>query len=368
MRFTCEKSTLVSAISVASRTVAQKSTLPAIEGIYCRAGMDLQMTGYNLETAITVSVQADIQDQGACILPARLLFDIIRRLPEGPVSVSVDDNYKVTIRAGYSNFTISASNAEDYPELPDVETRNGISMPQGKLREMISGTIFAVSENQSRPIHTGCLFEVEEEAISVVAVDGYRLARRTYHPKEKTGRSMHFVVPAAALKEVEKILGEEDDVIFTLGPKHILFEIGNATLVCRLLEGDFLDWRRVVPTDCPIKLTSNVGDLAATIDRVGLIVTEKLKSPVRCLFGDNVATFRTSTTIGVAEDQCAIAGNGNEMEIGFNCRYLADALRAVPSEEVCLELKNGLSPIVFTPVREEDDFAYMVLPVRLRTN
>ena len=285
MRFTCEKSTLVSAISVASRTVAQKSTLPAIEGIYCRASLDLQLTGYNLETAITVSAQADIQEQGACILPARLLFDIIRRLPEGPVSVRVDDHYKVNIRAGFSNFNISASNAEDYPELPDVESRNGVSIPQSALREMISGTIFAVSENQSRPIHTGCLFEVDETTISVVAVDGYRLARRTYHLKEPTGRTMQFVVPAAALKEVEKILGEEDTVTFTLGPKHILFEMGNATLICRLLEGDFLDWRRVVPTDCPVKLTANVDDLAVTIDRVGLIVTEKLKSPVRCLFG-----------------------------------------------------------------------------------
>ena len=165
------------------------------------------MTGYNLETAITVSAQADIQEQGACILPARLLFDIIRRLPEGPVSVRVDDHYKVNIRAGFSNFNISASNAEDYPELPDVESRNGVSIPQSALREMISGTIFAVSENQSRPIHTGCLFEVDETTISVVAVDGYRLARRTYHLKEPTGRTMQFVVPAAALKEVEKNSG-----------------------------------------------------------------------------------------------------------------------------------------------------------------
>ncbi len=368
MRFTCEKSSLVAAISVASRTVAQKSTLPAIEGIFFRAGMDLQLTGFNLETAITVSAEADILETGACIMPARLLFDIVRRMPEGPVSVYVDENYKVFIKAGHSNFNISASNAEDYPELPDVENRNGVSMPQKKLREMIGSTIFAVSENQSRPIHTGCLFEVEGGTISVVAVDGYRLARQTYHPENPEGRTMHFVVPAAALKEVEKILGEEGNVTFTLGPKHILFEIGNATLVCRLLEGDFLDWRRVVPTDCPIKLVANVSDLAATIDRVGLIVTEKVKSPVRCVFGDNMASFRTTTTIGAAEDQCAMAGNGQELEIGFNCRYLADALRAVPSEEVCLELKNGLSPIVFTPVREEDDFAYMVLPVRLRSN
>ena len=369
MRFTCEKNTLVSAISVASRTVAPKSSLTAIEGIFCRAGIDrLELTGYNLETAITVAMDADIRESGSCIMPARLFFDIIRRLPEGVVSVAVDENFKVAIKAGFSSFTFSASNAEDYPELPDVESRGGVKVPQGKLREMISGTIFAVSENQSRPIHTGCLFEVEDDVMSVVAVDGYRLARRPCHTGEPTGRNLHFVVPAPALKEVEKILGEEGDAVLTMGPKHILFEIGEATLVCRLLEGDFLDWRKVVPMDSPVKLVANVADLMASIERVGLIITEKQKSPVRCTFGNQVATFRTATTIAVAEDRCFIAGNGEEMEIGFNCQYLLDALKAVPSEEVCLELQNGLSPIVFTPVREEDNFAYMILPVRLRTN
>lgn len=369
MRFTCEKSTLVSAITVASRAVAAKSSIQAIEGIYCQANTALQFTGFNLETAITVNADADIHETGICILPAKLFSDIIRRLPEGPVTVIVDDDtYKVSIKAGYSNFNISATDAEDYPALPDVENRNGITMPQNKLREMISGTIFAVSENQSRPIHTGCLFEANEDTISVVAVDGYRLARRTYHTGVPMDRNLHFVVPAAALKEVEKILGEDNDVTMHLGNKHILFEMGRATLICRLLEGDFLDWRKVIPTDCPVKVVANVDELTATIDRVGLIVTEKLKSPVRCTFGSNEAIFRTMTAIGAAEDRCSIAGNGNEMEIGFNCHYLTDALKAVPSEEVCLELKNGLSPIVFTPVRPEDDFAYMVLPVRLRGN
>jgi DNA polymerase-3 subunit beta len=198
-------------------------------------------------------------------------------------------------------------------------------------------------------------------------VDGFRLARRTYHPEEATGRELSFVVPAAGLKEVEKILTDsEENAAFTLGPKHILFQLGNATLVCRLLEGDFLDWRRVVPTDCPIKLVANVSDLAASVDRVGLIVSEKYKSPVRCIFSNQVVRMRTNNTIGAAEDQCSIAGDGKELEIGFNVRYLADALRAVPSEEVTLELTNGLSPIVLTPVDDKHDFAYMVLPVRIK--
>lgn len=366
MRFTCEKNMLVQGLNIAGRTVAQKSSLSVIEGILCKAGVGLSLTGYNMETAITYTIDAEVTDPGECILPARLFGDIVRRLPEGPVTVVVDETYKVSIRACYASFTISAESAEDYPELPDVNSDRAIFIPQNKLRELISGTIFAVAENQGRPIHTGVKFEVSNDSITAVAVDGFRLARRTYHPQEETGRELSFVVPAAGLKELEKILTDtEDDASFTLGTKHILFQVGTATLVCRLLEGEFLDWRRVVPTGCPIRLVANVGDLASSVERVGLIVSEKYKSPVRCIFGDQVLNMRTSTPIGAAEDRCAIAGDGKELEIGFNVRYLADALRVIPSEEVTMELTNRLSPIVLTPADDKYDYAYMVLPVRI---
>ena len=367
MRFTCEKNMLVQGLNIAGRTVAQKSSLSVIEGILCKAGLNLSLTGYNMETAITYEIEAEVADPGQCILPAKLFGDIVRRLPEGPVTVVVSDDYKVSIRAGYASFTISAESADDYPELPDVNSGRPIQIPQNKLKELISGTIFAVSENQGRPIHTGVKFEVTDTSITAIAVDGFRLARRTYHPEAGTARELSFVVPAAGLKEVEKIVADiEDMASFTLGTKHILFQIGKATLVCRLLEGEFLDWRRVVPTGCPIKLVANVSDLSSSVERVGLIVSEKYKSPVRCIFSHNELLMRTNTTIGAAEDKCSLAGDGKELEIGFNVRYLADALKVVPSEEVTLELTNGLSPIVLTPVDDKYDFAYMVLPVRIK--
>lgn len=369
MRFTCEKSMLVTGLNIAGRTVAQKSSLSVIEGILCKAGHGLSLTGYNMETAITYQIEAEVSDPGECILPAKLFGDIVRRLPEGPVTVVVDESFKVSIRAGYASFTISAESADDYPELPDVNAGRPIQIPQNKLKELISGTIFAVSENQGRPIHTGVKFEVGNDSITTIAVDGFRLARRTYHPQEETARELSFVVPSPGLKEVEKILSDVEDMAsFTLGPKHILFQIGSATLVCRLLEGEFLDWRKVVPTNCPVKLVAHVGDLASSVERVGLIVSEKYKSPVRCVFSHNELLMRTSTTIGAAEDKCAIAGDGKELEIGFNVRYLADALRVIPSEEVTLELTNGLSPIVLTPVDDKFDFSYMVLPVRIKNS
>ena len=366
MRFTCEKSMLVAGLNITGRTVAQKSALSAIEGILCRAHGNLSLTGYNMETAITYEIEAEVTDIGECILPAKLFGDIIRRLPEGPVTVVVDDNYKVSIRAGYASFTISAEPAEDYPELPDVGDGRPVGISQSALKELISGTIFSVSENQGRPIHTGVKFEVTEDTVSAIAVDGFRLARRTYHTETPTGRTMNFVVPAQGLKELEKILQDtEENAGFILGTKHIQFQVGGATLICRLLEGEFLDWRRVVPTNCPVKLVANVSELTSSIERVGLIVSEKYKSPVRCVFSDQVLLMKTQTTIGAAEDQCAIAGDGKELEIGFNVRYLCDALRGVPSEEVVLELTNGLSPIVMTPADDKHDFAYMVLPVRI---
>ena len=366
MKFTCEKNQLVSAISVASRTVAQKSAISGLEGILVRAGVKVMLTGYNLETGITVSVDADIQETGACVMPARLFFDIVRKLPDDTVSIQVDDSFKVSIKGGISSFMITVLSADDYPELPDVDSEKGIRVPQNELKAMISGTIFAVSENQARPIHTGVLFEVDNDSITSVAVDGYRLALRRYLPEESLERTLKFVAPAAALKEVEKILGDTDDpATFYPGSKHILFTIGDATLVCRILEGEFLDWRRVLPQNNPVKLVGNVSRLTDSIERVGLVISEKLKSPVRCKFGDNAAELRTISTIGEAYDVCPIAGDGKDLEIGFNCKYLLDALRAVPDSECTLEMINGLSPIVLNPT-EGNRYSYMVLPVRLK--
>ena len=367
MKFTCEKALLVSAISVASRTVAPKSAIPSLEGLLVKAGVKVMLTGYNLETGITVGVPANIAEPGECIMPARLFFDIIRKLPDDEVTVSVDESFRVSIRGGISSFTITAMTAEDYPELPDVESEKGIPVPQRELREMISGTIFSASENMARPIHTGCLFEIADESVTVVAVDGYRLALRRYIPEQPLERTVKFVAPAAALKEVEKILDDTDDpAVIYLGTKHILFMIGDATLVCRILEGEFLDWRRVLPQNNPIKVAANVREVTDSIERVSLVISEKIKSPVRCTFGHNTADFRTTSTIGEAHDMCSTAGDGKDLEIGFNSRYLLDALRAVPTPEVSLELINGLSPIVLNPCDGSGKFSYMVLPVRLK--
>ena len=366
IHFTCDKDKFINAISVASRTVSQKSTITALEGIYVTAGTLLTLTGYNLETGISVSMEADVKEMGSAIFPAKLLGDIIRKLPDDTVTVKVDDGYRVKIISGISSFTIMAEPADDYPNLPDVEYDKAIYVPQNVMKDMISGTIFSVSENQARPIQTGCKFEVTPEDITVIAVDGYRLALRREKIDNPENRTLSFVCPSPALRELEKILSDTDDnCSFTLGTRHILFQVGSATLVCRLLEGEFLDWRRVVPTDNPVKLGVNVKEMTQSIERVSLIVSEKLKSPVRMTVGENVIALRTSNSIGNAYDECTMAGKGEDMEIGFNCKYLLDALKAIPAENIIFELKTNLSPAVMTPT-EGNKFTYMVLPVRLK--
>ena len=203
MKFTCDKALLVNAISITSRTVSVKSSIPALEGIHIRAGMELYLSGYNLETGITVTVQADIAETGSCVMPARLFFDIIRKLPDDVVSFSAD-GYLVNITCGMSKFNILATDPEDFPELPAVEDQNSFSISRDKLGAMIRQTIFAVSDNESRPIHTGSLFEVGADGLTMVSVDGYRLALRHEPILEKDGApSFSFVVPGAALNEQE---------------------------------------------------------------------------------------------------------------------------------------------------------------------
>ena len=342
MKFTCERISLNNAISTVSRTVSQKSSMAFLEGIYVKAGEDLFMTGYNLETGITVCIEASIRQPGECVMPTRMFADIIRKLPDDVVSIEVDENYRVTIKGGIASFQIAASAADEYPELPDVEKENAVSMPQYALRELISGTIFAVSEDTANPIYTGCLVEVECNTITMIAIDGYRMAKRSFSMERQESSPMRFVVPAAALRELEKILSDTEEALsFHLGSKHISFSVENATLICRLLEGKFAEWRRFIPDTTPIQLVGNVAELTAAVERVGLIVSEKYKSPIRCLFSKDGAEFKTVTTIASATDGCRLAGDGKDTEIGFSCRYMIDALKAISTTEVTLLLSGG---------------------------
>ena len=368
MKFSCDKVLLQSAIAVTSRAVAQKSSIPALEGLLLHVDTNLTVSGYNMQTGIRTKVSADVVSGGDIVLNARLFGDIIRRMPDDVVTVSVDDRQTVHLSCGDANFDILGLSAADYPDLPEVEDEYAMSIQQKTLRAMIEEVAFAVSTNESRPVHTGALFEISDAGLTMVAVDGFRLAVRREKLENMEGGAFSFVAPGSALSEVKGICADTEDLAtVTLGRRHILFEVGDTELICRRLEGEFLDYKNAIPRKNPITLIADTKSLIESIDRVSVVISDKLKSPVRCLFECDKVTLTAKTGNGESRDVCRLSGDGGGLEIGFNNRYLMEALRYAPADTVKIELNTGVSPAVIVPVEGEENFLYMVLPVRLKS-
>ena len=369
MKFSCEKIVLQNALSTAARAVATKSSIPALEGLLmvC-AGGTLTVSGYNMQLGIRTRFACDVEEEGALVLNARLFGDIVRRMPDDMLTLVSDEKNTVKVHCGDADFDIIGLPAEDFPELPEVEEKNTVSLPEKTLGAMIRQTSFAVSTNEARPVHMGSLFEVGVDDLTVVSVDGFRLALRREKLEQSASGVFSFVAPGTALNEVEKVCEDIDEPVkITLGDRHILFEVGETELICRRLEGEFLDYKNAIPRKNSIKLTVDTKTMMESLDRVSVVISEKLKSPVRCKFGMNAVTFSARTANGDAKDICKLEGDGKDLEIGFNNRYLAEALRYAPADTVRLEMTSGISPAIVVPVDDGDEsFLYMVLPVRLK--
>lgn len=369
MKFTCEKQVLQSAVATASRACSAKNPIAALEGVLIEAYQNVKITGYDLKKGIYTDFDAAIAETGSIILSARLFGDIIRSMPDGIVTVETKDGETTRITCGGSEFSIIGTNAESYPELPDVDYQSTISLPGSTLKTMIGQILFAVSDNESRPVYTGALFEIENDELTIVAVDGYRLALRREALDRSDAASCSFIVPGSALSELEKICGDSEEAVrITLGSKHISFKIGRTVLISRRLEGEFLNYRKTVPTVFPIEVEVERTAFAGVVSRVSLIINDQTKTPIRCYFNDDEIRFFCQTGLGRAEDYCAAVGSGNGLEIGFNNRYLLDAFRAAPADKVKVCLNTNSSPCVLLPVDGSDKFLYMILPVRLKAD
>ena len=338
IKFSCEKVFLQNAIAVTSRAVAQKSSIPALEGLLIHADQQLTISGYNMQTGIRTNVFANVVEGGDIVLNARLFGDIIRRMPDDMITFTADEKMMVHVSCGDADFDILGLSAADYPDLPEVEDEYAVSMQQKVLRSMIEEVAFAVSTNESRPVHTGALFEIADMSLSMVAVDGFRLAFRREKLEKLEGGAFSFVCPGSALSEVKSICGDTEDLVtVTLGKRHILFEIGDTQLICRRLEGEFLDYKNAIPRKNPIQIVAETKALIESIDRVSVVISDKLKSPVRCLFDHDKVMLSAKTGNGEAKDVCRVSGDGDKLEIGFNNRYLMEALRYAPADKVKIE-------------------------------
>lgn len=366
MKFSCEKYLLQSACGTASRAAASKSPIPALEGLLLQASDRLTVTGYDLKKGIYTQLEAEVKEQGSVVVGARLFGEMIRRLPDGIVTISTDINNNVNVKCGKSEFNFMGISPEDYPEMPVVDGVNNIALPQKILGSMINQTIFAVADNDMRPIYTGTLFDIEGEELTLVAVDGYRLAKRSEKLESAKMENCSFVVPGSALADIERICGDSEELVkISVGAKHISFSIGETVVVSRRLEGEFLNYKKSIPESFKYTVKVDRGEFMSAIDRVALIVSERNTSPVRMSFNDGSIDCLCVTPIGRAEDVCTCDGSGEGLQIGFNDRYLKDALKAAAKEELNVCLNSASSPCIITAADGSENFTYMILPVRL---
>ena len=365
MKIRCEKQTLLDAVSNVGRAVSQKSAYPALEGIFVRAmNRSLFLAGYDMELGITTTIEAEVSEPGEIVLNARLFADIVRKLPSDEVELSTDDKMNVFIKSGMSSFHIMGVSATEYPELPTVDAGTGFAVPQNVLRGMIRQTIFAVSQDDSRPVHKGILFEMNGSELRLIAVDGSRLALRCENIKNS--EEMQFVIPGKTLQEVMKLLSDEETpVSLAVGRRHVVMEIDGYAVISRLLEGEFLPYRKAIPNEVATSIRVNTRALISAVERASLIISDYVKSPLVCQFGDGEIRISCNTQMGSVNDVLTAQISGQPEKIAFNSRLMLDALKNTECDEVRIEIKGSLSPMKILPV-EGDSFLFLVLPVRMK--
>lgn len=365
MNIICNKHALIDAVGNVGHAVSAKSTLPALEGILIKsADNSLFLAGYDLDMGITTTIEATVREPGAVVLNARLFGDIVRRLPDENVYISTDEKLGATIRSGKSEFTIMGISADEYPEIPSVSDGAGFTLPQNMLKSMIRQTIYAVAQTDSRPVHTGIQFELENNVLKLVAVDGSRLAIRS--EKIKTDEKLKFVVPGKTMGEVLKLLSDEETPLsLAVGKRHIVMEINGYAVISRLLDGEFLPYNKAIPQQITSTVLVRTREFIDAVERASLVINDRIKSPLVSEFRDNQIILSCITPLGSACDIISAEVEGNAEEMGFNSRFLLDALKNTDTDEVKIELSGPLSPMKIMPVTG-DSFLFLVLPVRLK--
>lgn len=366
MKIICDKHALITAVGNVQRAVSGRSSISVLDGILLRAERDqLTLCGYDLELGIVTGIEAQVPLNGKIVLNARLFGDIVRKLPGDTVKIETDDRFQVQIESDEASYTIMGIDAAEYPEMPTVTDAEEIEMPESTLKSMIRQTLFAVAQTDIRPVHTGVQFTVEDHKLRLVAVDGSRLAIRC--EPVACDQDTSFVVPGKTLGELLKLLGDEDTpAVMRVGQQHILTEVNGYSVISRLLEGEFLAYQKAIPPQVSTELRINTRAFNEGVERASLVINDRVKSPLVCRFNEDGVTVSCTTPLGSAKDKVVIESmDGNPEEMGFNSRFLQDALKNAETDEVRIQLNGPISPMKILPV-EGDSFLFLVLPVRLK--
>lgn len=368
MKIICSKNNLLKSVNISLKAVPSKTTMPILECILIDATTNvIKFTSNDMELGIETVVEGHIEEKGMIALDAKILYEIIRRLPDNDVTIKTDDKYTATITCEKAKFNIPGKSGEDFAYLPMIERDEALTISQYTLKEMIRQTIFSIAVNENNRLMTGELFEIKDNCLKIVSLDGHRISIRRM-PLKKKYSDRKIVVPGKTLSEISKILsGEVDDLVsifFT--QNHILFEFDQTMVVSRLIEGDYFRIDQMLSSDYETKLTINKKEFLDCIDRATLLVREGDKKPIIINITDNRMELKIDSAMGSMNEDIDIEKEGKDILIGFNPKFLIDALKVIDDEMITIYLVNPKAPCFIRD--DEENYTYLILPVNINQN
>ena len=372
MKIIFEKDKMIKALNSVTKAVTTKTTMPILEGILIQTDNDdIKLTCYDKELGIEYIIKENnVLEQGSTVVNAIMFSEIIRKLPDTNITISINENNLLVIECEGSVYKLATMNPDDFPQLPEINVENSIELEQNTLKDMIRKTIFAISTEENRPVFTGCLFEVKNNKLNVVAVDGFRLAWKSKILNTKTN-DFEAVIPGRTLQEINKILIDSFDLIkLGIAKNQALFEIENCKIVTRLLDGEFLKYSEVIPKKWETRVRVNKNLISNCFERISLISSSSMEKEKRYPVKLNVEVGKIKISCtnqtGDAKEEIFTTTEGQDLEAGFNPKFFLDVFRNIDDEEVYIDFGTSISPSVIRSIEDDGDYQYMILPVRLK--
>jgi DNA polymerase-3 subunit beta len=366
MNILINKTELLGAISTVTRAIASRTTMDILEGIYIEtvpSGLKLKCSDLSLQ--MESIIPASVEQDGSITVPGRLFSEFIRRLPEEQVEINTSDK-KMNIKSGRSRTTLQGLSASDFPNMPPLNNTVTFEMPQNILKSMIRQTVFSIAQDETKPILTGALMQLEDGSFTIVALDGYRLAIR----KENvvSDGKAQAVIPGRSLTEIMRTLSDGDEkVSVNISRTHVMLDLGFTKIVSRLLEGDFIKYKQILPSSRESRVQAQREELLESIERASLMARESKNNIIKLSFTEDNLNVSANSEMGNVVEDLPISLTGNDIDIAFNARYFTDVLKSLDDEKILLDFNNNVSPCIVKPI-QGDAYLFLILPVRLFMN
>ena len=372
MKIICKQEKLIKALNIVSKAVSPTSTLGITKGILIKAEGDIQvsLSATDIQISITTNTEAIVNEYGGVVVSARLFTDLVRKLPAGDILFVTDEKNLVTIKTENSEYELQGKDEGEFPRIDTDEEGKKLEIDKEVLRDLIDGTSFSASTDESRGVITGVLFELKEGVLSFVALDGYRVAIKRERNEAFSGNEIKAVVPAKLMREVSKILadtaGEEEEALLDIDERRIKLFLKDTQVRVNLLEGEYIKYKDVLPKENKISTLLRRNELLDAVERAAMLKSEGKNAFVRFSISDGAVTVSSRADEGRGRETVAAEKRGEELEIGFDARFLTDALKAIPDDMIEMLYNTSVSPCLIKPA-EGDKFEYLILPVRLST-